>query len=117
MKLQVNKHEDNRRTLTEWISDLSVKRCKIIEVKEDGMELGNHYHLKNDSVFYLFKGGGHWVLNNIEGNNETFDTFKEGDCLFVPRGVVHTFGLSKGSIMMEASTEPYDKEDEIQINW
>ncbi len=111
MKLQPIRHEDERRVLTEYISGISFKRAKVLEVKVKS-KLGRHYHKKNDSVFFLLKGEGIYSLQPLGGLIEEA-TFKEGDCLFVPRNVIHTFELDAGSIMLETSTETYDKEDEI----
>ncbi len=106
MKLPIHKHEDSRRTLTEWISDAPIRMCKVIEVKEDSV-LGNHYHEKKEDYFYLLKGSGSWKIGEESGE------LKEGDCLHAGLGVPHTFTLKAGSILLESSTTPYDKEDEI----
>lgn len=114
MKLNPTKHEDHRRILTEWISDIPVKRCKIIEMKEKG-ELGNHYHNNSDSVFFLMKGKGFYKLKPPRREAKLHRSWMfEGDCIFVPRGVVHTFTLWPGSILLEACSEPYNGNDEIQ---
>lgn len=115
MPLPITRHEDNRRILTEWIKDIPMKRCKIIEMKTKEV-LGNHYHLKSDSVFYIHKGRGKYMLKSIEPNSKKIMGWLfEGDCIFVPKGVIHTFTLVAGTIMLEAASEPYDKEDEIPI--
>ncbi len=113
MKLKVIKHEDQRRILTEYISGVSFKRAKVIEVKEK-IALGKHYHKESDSVFYLFKGSGWYYLKPLKGD-AVENVFFEGECLFVPKNVVHTFILEKGSIMLETASEIYNQNDEIQV--
>ncbi len=113
MKLKPLRHEDSRRILTEYISGISFKRAKVLETKEH-CTLGKHYHRYNDSVFYLFRGEGKYYLKPLDGVAEEGIMF-EGDCLFVPRDVIHTFELDAGSIMLETSSEIYDKSDEIQV--
>jgi mannose-6-phosphate isomerase-like protein (cupin superfamily) len=114
--LHIYKHEDDRRVLTEWIKDIPFKRAKIIEMKKKEV-LGNHYHLKSDSVFYIHKGRGKYILRSIEPNSRNVTGWLfEGDCIFVPKGVIHTFTLLAGTIMLEAASEPYEKEDEIQVS-
>lgn len=113
MNQKVNKHEDKRRTLHEWIENTPVKCVKTIYVKER-MPLGNHYHLKKDEIFYLAKGKGFYVLTNRSTKSYFREWMFEGDCVFVPRGTIHTFELFPGSILLEAATEPYDPIDEIR---
>ncbi len=112
MRLPVIKHDDERRTLTEYISDIPFKRAKIIESK-GAVTVGNHYHNHNDSVFYLFKGKAKYLLKFTDGGLDD-DWLFEGDCLFVPRYVIHKFELTPNTIMLETASEPYDPQDEIQ---
>lgn len=105
------RHEDNRRTLIEWIKDLPIKCIKTIYVKEK-IGLGNHYHLKKDEVFFLAKGKGTYMLTTA--NSYKREWIFEGDCVFVPRGTIHTFLLYPDSILLEAATEPYEPSDEIR---
>ncbi len=113
MKLKVYKHEDERRVLTEYITGIPFKRAKILEVKEKSI-LGKHYHRESDDVFYLFKGRGRYYLKPLKGM-AVENLMYEGDCIFVPRDVIHTFELDAGSIMLEVSSEIYNKNDEIQV--
>lgn len=105
------RHEDNRRVLVEWVKDLPIRCIKTIFVKDDS-PLGNHYHLKKDEVFYLLKGKGTVILTTK--TNQTRQWMFEGECIFVPRGTIHTFNLFPDSILLEAATEPYDPVDEIR---
>jgi len=115
MNLPIIKHEDNRRILTEWISNTPVKRCKVIETKVK-CTLGKHYHNKCDSFFYMLKGKTQYSL--LEPNTKKVlkrDWLFEGEGISVSKGIVHVFNMFPNTIMLEAATEPYDKEDEIQI--
>ncbi len=105
MKLPIVKHEDERRSLIEYISDFPIRTSKILFVKQDSV-LGNHYHKLKDDIFYLLKGKGTAVINN-----RAMD-FKKGDCILVEKGTQHAFTLRRGSILIESSTTPYDKTDE-----
>lgn len=108
MNIKPFKHEDDRRILTEWISNSEVRTCKILEVKQDSV-LGNHYHNKKVDTFYLLKGYGTYKIGDEEG------IMYEGKCLRAEIGQPHTFSLRAGSILLESASTPYDKEDEIQI--
>ena len=113
MKLPVTKHEDDRRTLTEYISNIPFKRAKIIESK-GAVTVGNHYHNNNDSVFYILKGKCAYTLKEANSNSPSIrDWMFEGDCLFVPRGMIHKFELLPNTIMLETASEPYEESDEI----
>lgn len=108
MSLPINRHEDNRRSLFEWVTDFPITTCKVIVMKEDGV-LGNHYHNKKQDFFFLLKGSGHYKIG------ETIGEMTEYICLTAPPTIPHSFSLKAGSILLEASTTPYNKEDEIQI--
>lgn len=113
MKLKPIRHEDDRRVLTEYISGIPFKRAKVLEVKQKSI-LGKHYHRENDSVFFLFKGSGRYFLKPLDGAADE-GNLAEGECLFVPRNVIHAFELDAGSVMLETASEIYDKNDEIQV--
>lgn len=117
MRLPTIRHEDDRRILTEYISNIPFKRAKVIESKGK-VTVGNHYHKNNDSVFYMLRGKCSYTLKSAHSTVARISRgwLFEGDCLFVPRGIIHTFNLLPETIMLEAATEPYDKEDEIQVS-
>jgi len=108
MNLPTIKHEDNRRKLIEWISDFPIRCCKILIMKENG-EVGGHYHNKKIDTFYLLKGGGTFEIGDTAG------TLIEGGCYRATMGELHTFKLKAGSILLEASTTPFDKNDENKV--
>lgn len=114
MRINTNKHEDERRVMTEWISNTPFKRCKVLETKTKCF-LGKHYHNNSDSMFYMLRGKGIVVLKPSNEARFSRDWMFEGDCIFVPRGIIHTFELFPNTILLEASSEPYDKQDEIQV--
>ena len=106
------KHEDSRRVLTEWIKDMPIKAVKIVEVKDSKMPLGKHYHKNKDEYFYLLKGKG---VVTLSGRRNFRTWLFPGETVFIPRGVAHTFELEAGTIMLGASTESFDPNDEIPI--
>jgi len=108
MKLNTYKHEDDRRILIEWISDFHIRNCKALLVKKD-CELGKHYHNEKIDTFLLLKGSGTYKIGDESGELE------EGGCYRALQNQLHTFYLKAGSILLEASTTPYDKKDEIQV--
>lgn len=107
MKSPIVKHEDERRTLIEWVKDVPFKSAKIVIAKNE-LPLGEHYHKNKDEVFYLLAGKGTMTLDGV------MSEFSEGDCIFIKRGTMHTFILSAGSILLGVGTEPFDPHDEIQ---
>ena len=116
MKLQTTRHEDERRILIEYIKDIPMKRSKVLIVKQKCV-LGKHYHNNNDSVFYVLKGKGICTLKSAHSVTArvTREWLFEGDCIFVPRGVIHRFELFPDTILLESASEPFDPNDEIQV--
>lgn len=116
MKLPITRHEDERRILIEWIKDIPFKRCKVLIVKKKAV-LGKHYHNNSDNVFYMLKGKGIMTLKSAHSSTAriTREWLFEGDCRFVPRGVIHRFELFPDTVLLESATEPYDTQDEIQV--
>jgi mannose-6-phosphate isomerase-like protein (cupin superfamily) len=111
--MQTYRHEDERRILTEYVKDIPFKRAKVIEVKQR-CQIGNHYHEKSDSVFYLLKGKAKYQFEPINPNSRReVGWMFEGDCEFVPRNVAHTFDVWAGTILLELASEPYEAKDEI----
>lgn len=108
MNLPTNRHEDERRTLVEYIHDLPFRTSKVLFVKQDSV-LGNHYHKLKDDIFFLVKGSGTYTIDGHE------EIFSQGDCIFVKAGMRHSFKLFNGSILLESSTLPYDKGDEHEV--
>jgi len=107
MKLPTTKHEDYRRSLVEFISDFPIRTAKVMYIKDEAV-LGSHYHKLKDDIFYLIKGSGTAIINNRA------EDFRAGECIHVKAGIKHAFTLHKGSILLEASTTPYDKSDEYK---
>lgn len=113
MNLRTFSHEDDRRTLVEWIKDIPVKCLKTIYVKSNA-PLGDHYHNNKDEIFYVAKGKGVYKIREPRKNSKIYRQWiYEGECIKVDRGLVHTFEMQPGSILLEAATEPYNHEDEI----
>ena len=109
MRLPIAKHEDERRSLVEWVKDSPVRSCKVLTVKQDAV-LGAHYHNNKVDTFYLLKGSGEYKLGE-----EGWEKIVEGDCIRAEAGVPHSFKLKAGSILLEASSSPFDPSDEHRI--
>ena len=103
--LPVTTHEDERRTLIEWVKDFPVRSCKVVITKSP-QSIGNHYHKNKDEIFYLLKGSGEFTQDG-----ET-SSLNEGDVVYVPAGSEHSFKLSEGAILLGAATKPFDENDE-----
>jgi mannose-6-phosphate isomerase-like protein (cupin superfamily) len=107
--VETHKHEDERRILIEWVRDYPVRFCKAIIIKS-GTEIGDHYHKEKEEIFYLLKGMGTVALDGATRD------FKEGDCIFIPKGQNHSFKLEEGSILLGAATKPYDPKDVYELH-
>lgn len=96
-------HEDERRTLTS-IPYLDGE-IKIIVTKED-CELGNHYHKIKTELFQLIEGSGTGV---IDGHKFRLLT---GNHYPVNQNQIHSFNLTKDSVLLCICSHPYDKYDD-----
>lgn len=103
--LPTNSHADSRRELLEWVTDSSIRACKVVRALEDCV-VGNHYHRLKHEIFCLIEGAGSVT---IDGNTEFLVV---GESLLIRRGVMHSFRLAKGSILLGAATEPFDSTDD-----
>ena len=116
MNLPITRHEDERRTLIEWNKDIPMKRSKVLIVKKKSV-LGKHYHNLSDSIFYILKGK--CIITTKSAHSNTAPVHRkwmfEGDCEFVPRGIIHRFEVFPGTVMLESATEPFNNNDEIQV--
>lgn len=113
MKIETYKHEDERRILIEWIKDIPFRSAKIV-ISKNKEYLGRHYHKNKDEVFYILKGKGICTMvANRPNARPTRDWLFEGDCIYIPRNIIHTFVLYPDTIMLGAGTEPFDIHDEI----
>ena len=101
------KHEDDRRTLIEWVKDFPLRSCKALVIKKD-CEVGNHHHNKKDELFYLLMGEGTVTLDSKT------ETITPNDTVYVGKGTRHAFNLKAGSILLEASSRAFDPLDEIK---
>ena len=102
-------HEDERRTLIEWITDEPFRSAKVVIAKGEQV-IGKHFHKKKDEAFLLLSGKAKKVV---------IDGIEEWNVLpvrkwFIPRGVKHEFVLEKGSVLLGVGSEAFDPEDEIR---
>ena len=111
MNFPISKHEDKRRVLIEWVKDFPFRSAKIVIAKSN-LPMGKHYHRNKDELYYMLKGTMTYTLTTSEVITKDL---LEGETLFIPRGVGHTFILYPDSILLGAQTEPFDQNDEIPI--
>ncbi len=100
-------NEDERRCLTEWVSDATIRSLKSIVMKQDGT-VGNHYHKLKDEIFFLLAGFARHVVIGSEEYSEIKSPYK----WTVPRGTYHSFELTEGSILLSAASLPFDPGDD-----
>lgn len=101
------KHEDERRTLVEVISDEQVRSVKVLYAKA-GCVVGDHHHDKKDERFYLISGSGTATIGD-----KTFP-MECGVLYELNRGTYHKFELTEGSVLLGTASEPFNQDDEIK---
>jgi mannose-6-phosphate isomerase-like protein (cupin superfamily) len=99
-----------------WIANNELYCGKILEIKQ-GKRCSLHYHkIKNES-FYLRSGR---LLVRVKENAdsavvEEFE-MKPGDCMDVPRGLVHQMEALEDAELYEFSTQHFDSDSRRLIN-
>lgn len=62
-----------------------IAQCSLAEeTLPAGARVGRHYHVETEEVYYIVRGEGRMTIDD-----EVCDV-KAGDCIFIPRGSVHT---------------------------
>lgn len=95
-------HEDDRRVLIDW------PEAKIVTAKVGPCILGNHYHKIKTERFILVNGEAAMVL---DGSSEKMEIGKIYDVL-PPQ--LHTFILTKGSVLVGLCSHAYTPSDDYK---
>jgi mannose-6-phosphate isomerase-like protein (cupin superfamily) len=99
-------HEDNRRALfTAFNGEFSARQVKFVDLHRDAV-LGGHFHNYGE-LFYMLEGEGEFtLLDRDSGETETYKLERHGS-LIIPSRIPHKALVSKGSILVGATEEPY----------
>ena len=95
-------HSDERRDLRTF------PEAKLITVKRD-CTLGAHYHKRKTELFMLSEGHGTLVLD------AEATPMKIGRIYAVNPGVLHTFKLKAGSVLVGLNSHVYDPSDDYKV--
>jgi hypothetical protein len=98
---------DDRRNLYEFGEGRDWKVSKVIEIKEDSV-LGQHYHAIKWEAFMLVSGGGIIEIDQIPIEMEKFKEY------MIEPLTMHTFNLSKGSILIGLCSELFNENDDYR---
>ncbi len=100
-------NEDGRRKLTAVFNgDFHAHQVKIVEAKKSCV-LGGHSHIYAE-LFYILKGN---CIVKLKYDVLVADIpMVEGDRLIIQGGVFHTFEVSQGTIIIEATSMTYKPE-------
>lgn len=102
-------HDDERRTLVEWITEGVFQTAKVVVVKE-AVPIGDHFHKNKDEVFFLLRGRFLRLQTNETIQKNIDAPYK----VTIPRGTYHEFLLEPGSILLGVATGPFDPADELK---
>lgn len=98
-------HSDERRDLTTF------PEAKLITVKQD-TTLGGHYHKLKDEIFVLSEGYGVVVTGDINAKGTVMEI---GRLYEVKAGVMHSFSLKAGSVLVGLNSAAYDPSDDYHV--
>ncbi len=109
----INRHIDNRRELTEFITDnfLKTVEMKIISVKEDNAVLGKHYHLYKEIL--LFASGKCKVITWKKDIGLTEKELIAPTLITFEKEEEHILICEKGTIFIECVQNVYTKKDNM----
>ena len=94
---------DSRGTLTQVITN-TFSQLNVLNIKKD-FTFGGHYHKNKREVFYLVSGLVKLNVNNM------VSYFSAGSVMTIEPYDKHTLTALEESVIVEALTKPYDRED------
>jgi len=100
-------HEDERRLFIEWIENTEVCSLKALIMKSNKI-VGRHYHKKKEEYFFLLSGTANKVVIGPQEYTNIIAPFK----WVVPKNTYHSFDLAIDSILLAATTKPFDPGDD-----
>ncbi len=99
-------HEDERRKLTAIMSgDFVAKQIKLLDIKKTSV-LGGHYH-EYSELFYIVTGRAAFTLESVDTKEKVPVTLKPGDRLVIGPRIAHSVVMTKGTMTIEATEQPY----------
>jgi mannose-6-phosphate isomerase-like protein (cupin superfamily) len=112
--IELAKKKRVKNTRTGWGNELEIHNgdgyCGRLLTVEQGKKSSFHYHLKKNETFYVLNGVLEIELS-FDLNSKT-TVLHEGECIDIPRYVLHRFKATKDSTVLEISTYD-DGEDDI----
>ena len=103
--------DDERRTIIEIMNgDMNIKNLKILNVKKGELILGNHWHPYGE-VMYILKGGGHYIMKNIDTKEQEEFDVQEGDVVYRGPRITRAGYFTEGSILIDGACETYVSPD------
>jgi mannose-6-phosphate isomerase-like protein (cupin superfamily) len=107
--VKLAKKKQIKKTTTGWGSELEIHNgdgyCGRVLTVDEGKQSSYHYHLKKNETFYVFSGIIEIDLSFDLHSKTT--TLHKGDCIDIPRYVLHRFRGKTDATVLEIST--YDE--------
>lgn len=108
-------HEDERRKLAAIFNgEFIAKQVKLLKIKKPST-LGNHYHHYSE-LFYVLEGEATYTLESVETGERQVVKMKASDRLIIAPGIAHKAQMAKGTVMIEATEEPYSPESNMRYS-
>lgn len=81
-----------------------------------GQFRGGHYHERKDEVFYVVSGRIKAVFADLEGGERETSLLERGMKVRVGTGIGHRFEGIEDALVVEYSTQYYDRTDALKID-
>lgn len=109
-------HEDDRRSISAIFNgDFIARQVKVLRIKQQAV-LGGHYHDYRE-MFYVLEGQAVYTLEDIAIKEQQTLTLRKGDRLIIQPCVAHRAEMGEGTVMLEATEEPYISADKNDVRY
>ena len=89
----------------------AIEQCSLAEeLLPPGYAVGRHFHCETEEIYYILNGTGRMTIG------AEIQEVTAGDCIFIPRGEVHTIENTGSETMrlLLVSGPAYSREDHYQ---
>jgi len=115
--VELAKKKKIKKTSTGWGSELEIHNgdgyCGRVLTVEEGQKCSLHYHINKNETFYVLTGKLKIELSFDLVSKDTI--LEKGDCIDIPRYVLHRFIGVEDATVLEISTYDAGEDDIVRV--